>query len=454
MRNTLFAALAYLILGYAPLKAQTTSDTLSLSLQEAIDYAMINAYQKQNADYDVEAAHKKLWETIAIGLPQVDGSAGYNHNLDLPVSLFPVDILPPDMRPPGAQPGDKIPISFAQANDANFRIAVNQLIFDGSYIVGLKASKVFLKLSEQQREKTEIDIRNNVVQAYYIALTAKENVETFKHSLEVNERTLVETEAYYKNGFREETDKAQIELMVSSGKSRLLEVERSYNVAMAVLKFSIGMNLEEKVELTDNLDMVISPVLLTNTSTIDFNVENHIDFRLAESDVTSRKLFMQNEQAQYLPKLNASYSYSKSAFGDDWNLFSQEWYPSQMVGLNLSVPIFTSGSRMAKVKQEKINYLKAQNTQQMVSENLRKDFLNASTTMSTTREQYSNSLKNKELASRIYEVNLIKFNKGIINSTQLSQNESQYVEAELGYIESVLKLLQAHIELQRILNQL
>jgi len=125
-----------------------------------------------------------------------------------------------------------------------------------------------------------------------------------------------------------------------------------------------------------------------------------------------------------------------------------------MVGLNLSVPIFTSGSRMAKVKQEKINYLKAQNTQEMVSENLRKDFLNASTTMSTTREQYSNSLKNKELASRIYEVNLIKFNKGIINSTQLSQNESQYVEAELGYIESVLKLLQAHIELQRILNQL
>ncbi len=434
-----------------PSKAQ--SDSIELSLDMAIEYAMTNAYQKINADYDVESAKKKLWETIAIGLPQVSGSAGYNHNPDLPVSLFPVEILPPDMRPPGSQPGDKVPISFAQAYDANYRVSVNQLIFDGSYIVGLQASKIFQTLNEQQREKTEIDVRNNVVQAYYLALTAFENVETFKRSLQVNERTLKETEAYFNNGFREETDKAQIELMMSNSKIRLLEVERSYKVALAVLKFSMGMDLSQPIKLTDDLDKIVTPVLVINEGET-FNVENHIDFKLAESDVTSKKLLMRNEQAQYLPKINASYSYTKSSFGDDWNLFAEDWFPSQVIGLNLTIPIFTSGSRMSKVKQEKINYLKAQNNQRMVTENLTKDFLNANTTMSTNREQYANSLKNKELATRIYEVSLIKFQKGLINSTELSQNESQYIDAELGYIESTLKLLQAHIELQKILSKL
>lgn len=449
---TLLLSLQLLVILF-PVKLVAQTDSLNLSLQEAIDYAMTHAYQKINADYDVESSKRKLWETIAIGLPQVSGTAGYNHNPDLPVSLFPVEILPPDMRPPGSQPGDKVPISFAQAYDANFRISVNQLIFDGSYIVGLQASKIFQTLNEQQREKTEIEVRNNVMQAYYIALTAYENVETFKRSLKINERTLVETEAYYKNGFREETDKAQIELMLRNSESRLLEVERSYNVALAVLKFSIGMDLNQPIKLSDQLDDTLSPVLLTRDGET-FNVENHIDYKLAESDVISKKLLMRNEQAQYLPKLNASYSYTRSAFGDEWNLFEQEWYPSQVIGLNLSIPIFTSGSRTARVKQEKLNYLKAQNNQRMTTENLTKDFLNANTTMSSQREQYTNSLKNKELATRIYDVSLIKFQKGLINSTELSQIESQYVDAELSYIESTLNLLQAHIELQKILSKL
>ncbi|WP_430812041.1 MULTISPECIES: TolC family protein [unclassified Carboxylicivirga] len=436
-----------------PINSKGQSDSLQLSLQEAIEYAMTHAYEKVNADYDVEGAQKRLWESIALGLPQVSGSAGYNHNPDLPVSLFPVEILPPDMRPPGSQPGDKVPISFAQAYDANYSISVNQLIFDGSYIVGLKAASVFKTLRQQQRDKTSIEVRNMVTQAYYLALTARENVTTFKRSLAVNERTLKETRAYFKNGFREETDVVQIELMMSNSKSRLLEVERSYKVALAVLKFSMGMDLTQSFILTEKMESILAPTLLKHDNPA-FNVENHIDYKLADSDVSTKKLLMRLEQSQYLPKIEANYTYSKYAFGDEWNIFDQDWFPSQVIGLNLSIPIFTSGSRAAKVKQEKLNYLKAQNTRTMVTENLTKDFLNANTTLSTKREQFANSLKNKELATRIYDLSLIKFQKGLINSTELSQNESQYIEAELRYIESTLALLQAHIELQKILSQL
>lgn len=454
MKKLLLALITLTIFDATSLRAQVENEKLSFTLQQAIDYAMANAYQKISADYDVESAKKKLWESIAVGLPQVDGSAAYNHSLDLPVSLLPVEIIPPEFQPPGAKPGDKVPVSFATAFDANFRIAVSQILFDGSYLVGLQASKVFVKLNQEQREKAEIDIRNTVFSAYYLAMTAQENVNTFTKSLEVNRKTLKETKAYFENGFREAIDVSQIELMVSNGESRLLEVQRSYDVAMAVLKFSIGMNLEKELYLTDNMESMLLDVAIYETSSVDFLLDNHIDFKLAETNVESMHLFLKNERAQYLPKLNASYSYSKSGFGDDWNLFGQEWYPSQFVGLSLSVPIFTSGYRSAKVKQEKINYLKAQNDRSMVSENLKKDFLNASTNLATAREQYANSLKNKDLANTIYEVTLTKFNNGLVGSTVLSQNESQYIDSEVAYIDAVLKMLQAHIEYQKITGKL
>ncbi|MBI9061122.1 MAG: TolC family protein [Marinilabiliaceae bacterium] len=436
------------------ISAQDNQDAISLSLNQAIDYAMENAYSKISAEYDVEAAQKQKWETIAMGLPQVDGSAGYNHSLDLPVSLLPVEILPPDNWPDGAKPGDKVPVSFATAYDANFKIAISQLIFDGSYLVGLKASKVFLKLTEEQKEKAEIEIRTMVFQAYYIAITAQENVATFERSLEVNKKTLAETQAYYDNGFREEMDVAQVELMVSNGESRLLEVKRSYDVAMAALKYSIGMDFEQHIQLSDNMETLIESAAIYNTTNTEFDLSTNIDFRLAESSEESQRLFMKNEQSQYLPKIYGSYSYNKSVYGDDVNVFGQEWYPSQFVGVNITMPIFTSGKRSAKVKQEKLKYLKAQNEKVMVSENLKKEFLTAKTNLATTREQYTNSLKNKNLANRIYEVTLTKFNNGLAGSTELSQNEGQYVDAEVGYVQAVLRMLQAHIEYQKVISKL
>ena len=450
MKKTLLAMVGIMI----SLGISSQNDSLEFTLQEAIEYAMNNAYQKISADYDVESAQKKLWETIAIGLPQVNGSAGYNHNLDLPVSLLPVEIIPPEFQPPNAKPGDRVPVSFATAFDANYRFAVNQLLFDGSYIVGLQASKIFLKLNEEQREKAEIEIRNGVFQAYYVAMTAKENVETFKRSLEVNKKTLIETKAYFDNGFREEIDVAQIELMVSNGEIRLSEVSRSYDVAMAILKYTIGMNLDQILKLEDNMDSMITNMAIYSTEKTDFQLESHIDYKLALTNVESAHLFLKNERSQYLPKLNASYTYNRSGFGNEWNLFDQEWYPSQMIGLNVTMPIFTSGYQHAKVQQEKINYLKAQNDQTMVSENLKKEYLNAVTNLETAREQFTNSVKNKDLSNRIYEVTLIKFKNGLSSSTELSRNEEQYIQAEVGYVQSVLQLLQAHIEYQKITSKL
>ncbi len=435
------------------LVAQEQSDTLSFSLLDAIDYAMQNAYQKINADHDVEIARKKIWETTAIGLPQVSASTGYNYHIQQMETPLPADFMPADQLPEGVKPGDKIYVSFGSKHDANVGIAVNQLIFDGSYIIGLKASKVYLRISEEAREKTQIEIRKMVFQAYYLALTALNNVETFTKSLEISEQLYKETNAYYENGFREKLDVSQVELMVSNGKSRLMEAERAYKVALATLKYAMGLNLDQNIYLKDKMDDMITTAHVISTGSPDFSVENYIDYKIAFTNSESQKLLWQNEKVQFLPKIYAFYNYNSSGYNDEWSAYN-DLRPSQLVGFSLNLPIFTSGMRLSKVKQSKLQYIKSQNDLTAASEDIKREYLTASTNLSSAKEQYDNALKNKDLANEIYQMTLTKFNNGLANSTLLAQNEAQYLQAETSYIQSALNMLNAHIEYQKIIGKL
>jgi outer membrane protein TolC len=147
----------------------------SLSLEQALEYASEHGYTNISSNYDVEAAQKKIWETVATGLPQVDFSGRYNHSMDLTQSLLPVDFLPEENWPAGAQSGDKIAVAFGTAYDASYTVGVTQLIFDGSYFLGIQATRVFLELTEQSRRKTEIELLSKVAQAYFLVLSAQEN---------------------------------------------------------------------------------------------------------------------------------------------------------------------------------------------------------------------------------------------------------------------------------------
>lgn len=227
-------------------------DTLSFTIEQAIEYASVHAYQKISSEYDVASAKKKIWETIASGLPQVDFSAQYNHSIDVPVSLLPAEIVPEDMRPPGIGAGDKIPVSFGTAYDGSYSLSVSQMIFNGSYFVGLQATQVFLDLTRHQAAKTEIEIRDAVAKACFLVLSADENLKAFEENLNVNKTLLRETQALYENGFRKSMDVSQLKLMVRESEKQILEIKRNKDVALAVLRFSMGLDEEQPVKLTED----------------------------------------------------------------------------------------------------------------------------------------------------------------------------------------------------------
>lgn len=449
MKNILqIASIILLVFSCLITNAQTENLT-KFSLQEAQNYALENSFTVKGSDYDLKVAKKKVWEAISTGLPQVKANADYTKNLDIAVSLLPAEIF-------GGTPGEYTPVKFGQTYAGSATISVDQKIFDGSYIVGLGAAKVFVQLSQNTKAKTEIEVKDAVAQAYYNVLVARENYKTIEENLVITKKTHFETKAYYENGFREELDVDQVMLMLKRSENQLSDAKRAISNALIMLKFSMGYDIEKKIDLKNNLDAFITPLRMTKTESTDLDLENHIDYRIVDTQLKAQKLIIRNEQAGYLPNISAFYNTGKNTSSDISNVYKSEvpWFKSSMIGLKVSMPIFTGFNRRSKIKQEKINYKKIEDQKYNTEQSLKKDLSLSHNSLVNAKENYENDLKGLEIAKRIYERTLIKFNEGVSTSTELSNNEEQYLNSHSAFINSTLNLLNSKVAFDKALGKL
>jgi outer membrane protein len=446
MKNRAFLQVCLLILVFTTTASK--AQTQKFSLDEALQFAMENSYVLKNSQNDITLAQKEVWKTVTIGLPQVSGTANYNKFLDLPVSLIPGEFF-------GEDPGTYIPVKFGQDYSSDFGFTVNQLIFDGSYIVGVNSTKIYLNLTKHAHEKTEIEIRDAVTQAYYMVLIGQQNLKVMVENLENVKKLYVETKAYYENGFREEMDVDQMRILVKNAENEILKAEREISIAKVVLKYAMGYKMDDEIELSDNLNKFLQP-LTSSGATGSFDISNHIDYRLATTNFQVSEKLLKLEKMTFIPSLSGFYSYSKTAYGNNANLFKSNvsWFPSSLVGLQLTVPVFNSGQKVFKVQQAKIELEKATNDRKLAETTLQKDFLTAVAEMETAVEKYENDKENRRLAEKILEKSKIKFNNGLTSSTELSQLESQYLQTYGSYVGSVMQLLQADLKLKKAMGEL
>ncbi len=429
-------------------KSDAQEETNSFSLANAIQYATEHSYVLQNTMNDVAIAEKKVWETISIGLPQVSGSANYNAFLNLPVTLLPGEFF-------GGEPGTYVPVKFGQDYSSDFGLSVNQLIFDGSYIIGVGSVQLYLDLAKQRHEKTAIDIREAVTQAYYVVLVGQEYLAVMEDNLQNVQKTFNETKILYDNGFREEQDVDQIQLVLRNAESEVTKAQREITVAKVVLKYTMGYNVSDEIELTDSIGQFIAP-LQTKQNSIQFDFNNHIDYRLAASNFEVSQKLLGIEKVEYLPRLSGFYNYSKNAYGNNANLFNSNtsWYPSSLVGLQMTLNIFNSGQKRSKVQQAKIDLQKAENDILLTEQMLQKDYLSAVAQMESALETFGNDMENRELAERIRDKTKIKFDNGLSTSTELTQIENQYIDTYRALVNSTLQLLQADLNLKKVAGSL
>jgi outer membrane protein TolC len=451
MKKIIIIPVVWLAAWIVPLSGEQAGDALRLSLKQAQEYAVKFSTDTRNSRIDVAIAQKKIWETTAGGLPQINATLSYRDNLKIPTTLIPARFLDPD-----AAEGEFIGLKFGTQHNATVDVTATQLVFSGSYIVALRASRFYLQQARNQLEKKEIDIRETVAGTYHLVLLAEKNREILRSSLDNLRRTREEADAMHRAGFSEATAVDQLQLAVSDLENTLATTERQIETAYRLLKLQMGVDQDRAVLLSDTLASILAGMDAALPPPGDFDLKRHIDFRVLEIQEKAMSLMLAREKADYLPTVTAYLSLSRSAMRDRFNFFraGEKWFPAAILGFNLSVPVFTSGARPARVAQASLELEKAQNLKKQVADSLKLAMGQARSDFAAALEREKNTAQMATLAQRIFDDTRGKFSQGLVTSMELTQAHNQYLNAESSHVHAVVQLLDSRIRLDKALNQL
>lgn len=443
----------------------------NFTLQEAIDYALENNRTAKNAALDIDAAKQQKWETTAMGLPQINGKIEYQNWIKQQVSLLPaaafdntqstIDIVNDyfDVNQDNFDvnaPQGFIPLRFGTKQTVNANVTLSQLIFDGSYLVGLQSAKVFLEISKNAKEKTDLEVRKAVINAYGNVLLAEESLEILKRNIAVLEKNLDDTTKIYENGLEEEESVEQLQITLSSVKSNLSNTQRLKKLAYQMLNITIGKEINSKTILMDNLESLTSKNIDLGLLQLDNGVENTIDYKIAQNDKTSKELLVKLEKSKALPSLSAFINAGYNGNNDNFDFLKkdQQWFGSSLLGFTMNIPIFSSGMRSAATQRAKINLEKAEETLTETEQKIKLEIAAAKSDYQFAIEDYDNKKDNLALAERIEQKNQVKFFEGIGSSFELQQAQRQLYAAQNDLLQTMLEIINKKTALETVLNQI
>ena len=416
-----------------------------LDLNDAIQLAKTNNRTLQNASKDVLMARQKRWETIAIGLPQVSLSAGYVNAIKQPVSLIPAEFF-------GGQPGEFNEVIFGTEQSANAGLRLEQLIFDGSYLVGLQASEIYLRISKQAYTKTEQAIIQATTDAYVNALLAKAQVGILEQNLEAAEQNLSEIKAVFENGLTEEENVQQLQLIATSLQSSLTYTKQMADVAKNVLRYVMGMELDAPLTLGSTLEGLALQLQSEHSETL--TLKNNIDYQMAQNDIRTKELLLKLERFKSLPRISAYLSGGYDGYNQEFAFTQpeQNWFGRASFGLNLSFPVFSSFQSQAKRQQAKLALEQAKNLAENVEQELLLEESRLRNAVQFNLEKMKTTAANLALASAIEKKNQIKFKEGLVSGFTLRQAQTQLYDAQNDYLTAMQQLVISKTSLSLLLN--
>ena len=438
----------FLLLAVLTSLARGQDLTESLTLEEAISFGLKNNSAIINADLEVQKAFKEKWKTIAIGLPQISAEANYQNFLKRPVSLVPAEFF-------GGNPGEFSELTFGTKQNLIGTVKLEQLIFDGSYLVGLEAVKVYLNISENLFKKTTLEVKKLTVTTYTSVLLAEYNVSFLEKNIAKLKENLSEVHQLFKNGFEEEESVEQMRLTLSSTNSQLKYAKNFIKITEEILKFVIGYPLDQKLVLSSSVEDIFSEASLLTDKPDTINIFNNIDIQIAENKMKSDELLFKLEKSKSLPKLvafiNGAYSGNSDEFTFTEN--SQKWFGSSLVGVKLNIPIFSSLGRSANTQKAKITLEQAKIDLNEVQNRVQIEVNAALNDYQLAIENYFTEKENLRLAERIEKKNQTKYFEGMVSSFELRQAQLQLYTIQNSFLNSINVVITKKIELETLLNK-
>ncbi len=422
-------------------------NTQRFSLQEAINFALQNNRTAKNAARNIEAAKKQKWETTATGLPQLSAEIGYQNWLKQQVSLIPAEFF-------GGNPGEFAEVTFGTKQSVNATATLSQKIFDGSYLVGLQSAKVFLEISKNAKIKTDLEVRKTVINAYGNVLLAEESIAIIEKNKAILEKTLNDLSKIFENGLEEAESVEQLQITLFGVNSTLQNTTRLKTLAYQMLNITLGLDVNNTTVLTDSLESLTVQNIALELVDSSLNLDNSIDYQIAENDKKAKELLLKLEKSKALPTLNAFINGGYNAFDDNFEFTSkdQKWFGSSLFGVNMNIPIFSSLGRSAATQRAKINLEKAQDNLVETEQKLQLQTAAAKSDYQFAISDYDNKKQNLNLAERIEKKNQTKFFEGIASSFDLRQAQTQLYTAQQAFLQAMLDVINKKAELDTILN--
>ena len=436
--------LQLLFFGLSVLQAQVFPE--AVTLEEAIEFGLENNRNIINANLEVQKAYKEKWKTIAIGLPQLSARADYQNFIELPTSLIPAQFF-------GGNDGEFAEVQFGTPQTMSAGITLNQLIFDGSYVVGIEATKVYLDASKNILEKTVLEIRKNIVNSYFSVLLVRANIGFLKKNRDNLNSNLTELIQLFKNGFDEEQSVEQLRLTLSSVENQLRYAQDMERTTLNMLKLLLGFPTASPLFLSDSLEVLSTPDLFQIT-TEEFKTENNIDVKIAENNLLSEDLLYRYERSKSLPRISAfiNGNYTGNSESFTFTNVDQKWFGASLFGVKLQVPIFSSLKRRASSQKAKISVSQARFVLKETKERIFIETQAASNKYKLAVENYLNAKENLALANRIKDKNQIKYFEGMVGSFELRQAQLQLYGAQNNYLKAIQSVVQKKITLETLLN--
>lgn len=458
--------------------AQQVSTT-PFTLEQCIEYALQHSINGQNAQLDQQIATARVREILGLGLPQISATASVIHNPRLPrffTTYFDKDhstglsfIPDSTAQSLGLKNGDVLGVKnfFQLQSSGTASVTVNQLIFNGSYLVGLKAAKTLKELSVRSANQTREQIIIQVTKAYYAVIINKERTNLFTNNIARVDSLLKNTKALNENGFAESIDVDRIQVNLNN---LIAERDKFLNLnelGTELLKFQMNYPMEQSIEVAGNIQN------LQVENTVDVYRQNwdyklRPDYQVLETNRKLQEYSIRNKYASGMPTMNVfgTMGYStqspniagvfktNTAIQDRGGAGPDNWYNFSQIGLSLNIPLFSGGQRHYQVQQEKLTLLKIQNGYKGLKNGIDLEVKQSTVNFENALKSLNAQKANMELAGRVARVTKVKYEQGVGSNIEVVDAENSLRQAQTNYYSALYDAMIAKVDIDKAFGKI
>jgi outer membrane protein TolC len=410
------------------------------TLDEAINYALEHNYNHQKSQLEKSITYERTQEVLTQGFPKVNGTIGYQNQFIVPTSVIPGEAF-------GA-PGQLLPVKFGLSNTMNANLGLQQLIFDGRYLVGVQARSSIKELANLQVKMSERDVKVLISKSYFQAIAAKKSLKSLKESKSVIDKLYDQTNKTYKQGLIEELDVERLQYNVKTIENAILVLETQSQLAVSALKLNMGYPMEDSLIMSEDFSNYLQEAF--SQTTMVENMENRVEAKLADQAILLKKYDLKQMKYSALPSFFGAVNYGYNSFSNRFNFLNNTWYNFGNFGVQANIPIFDGFTRKSQVSQAKLAVEKAELDKMNLFQALKIENMNTILTLRNNINEYKSQKDILKLSEKIEHKTQVKYKEGVGSSFEFANAQNERIQQYLKLLQSELNLLNSHIDLKKI----